>query len=331
MPMGEHYRHLTVRQRERLAKLFYEGHSLAEMAKALHRDKSTISREMRRNGSPKSGLYRPCGAQVRSEERRRKASRRPRIPNEKIRAYIREKLALGWSPEIIAGRLPLEHRGLRVSHEAIYQYLYDRRTKGRKELVELLRRAHRRRMRKGIGRKVRKTKIPNRIPIEARPKAVDSRRYYGHWEGDTMESQKSPPVLNSLTERKSRLLLLTKLERKVAAETKRALVERLGILPAKLRRTITLDNGTENTLHEEVTAEIGTLCYFAKPYASWQRGTNEQTNGMVRWYLPKGTDFRNISEEQIAEIESRINNRPRKCLKFKTPLEVFTRVVALRS
>ncbi len=146
-----------------------------------------------------------------------------------------------------------------------------------------------------------------------------------------MESQKSPPVLNSLTERKSRLLMLTKLERKVAAETKRAIVKRLSGLPIKLRRTITLDNGTENTLHEEITAEIGAKCYFAKPYASWQRGTNEQTNGMVRWYLPRGTDFRRITEECIAEIESRINNRPRKCLKHRTPLEVFTRVVALRT
>ncbi len=331
MPMGQHYSHLTVRQREGLAKMYYEGRSLAEIAKALGRDKSTISRELSRNGSAKGHLYSPCRAQVRSEERRSKASRRPRINDERIRSYIREKLALGWSPEIIAGRLPLEHPRLRVSHEAIYQYVYDRRTKDRKDLIQLLRRAHRKRKAKGIGRKVRKTKIPNRIPIEARPQEVASRRSYGHWEGDTMESQKSPPVLNSLTERKSRLLMLTKLERKVAAETKRAIVGRLGGLPAELRKTITLDNGTENTLHEEITAEIGAICYFAKPYASWQRGTNEQTNGMVRWYLPRGTDFRNISNEQIAEIESRINNRPRKCLKYKTPLEVFTQVVALRS
>ena len=331
MSMGEHYSHLRVRQRERLAKMFYEGQSLAGMAKALGRNKSTIWRELRRNGSPKRGLYRPCWAQVRSEERRRRASRRPRIRNEKIRAYIRDKLVLRWSPEIIAGRLPLEHPRLQISHEAIYQYLYDRRTKDRQGLIQLLRRAHRRRLRKGIGRKVRKTKIPNRIPIEARPKAVASRRDYGHWEGDTMESQKSPPVLNSLTERKSRYLLLTKLERKAAGETKRAIVGRLAGLPPALRKTITLDNGTENTLHGEITTEIGAKCYFARPYASWQRGTNEQTNGMVRWYLPKGTDFRNISQEQIAEVESRINNRPRKCLKYKTPLEVFTQVVALRS
>lgn len=329
--MGKHYRHMTEIERERLAKMYHQGHSLAAMAKVLHRDKSTISRELSRNGSPVAGRYAPCRAQARSEERRSKASRRSRIRNERTRSYIREKLKLGWSPEIIAGRLPLERRGLRISHEAIYQYLYDRGTKDRQELIRLLRRAHRLRKLRGIGRKVRKTKIPNRIPIEARPKGIDSRRVYGHWEGDTMESQKSPPVLNSLTERKSRLLMLTKLERKAAGETKRAVVQRLAGLPARLRKTITLDNGTENTLHEEITAEIGAKCYFAKPYASWQRGTNEQTNGMVRWYLPKGTDFRTITEEQIAEVESQINNRPRKCLKFRTPLEVFTRVVALRS
>ncbi len=329
--MGKHYKHLTVRQRERLAKLYHEDQSLAEMAKALHRNKSTIFRELSRNGSPVWRLYCPCRAQVRSEERRSQASCRPRIRNDKIRAYIREKLKLGWSPEIIAGRLPLEHRGLHVSHEAIYQYLYDRRTKDRKDLIALLRRAHRLRKLRGIGRKVRKTKIPNRIPIEARPKAIDARRTYGHWEGDTMVSQKSPPVLNSLTERKSRLLMLTKLERKAAGETKRAVVGRLAKLPPALRQTLTLDNGTENTLHEEITAETGAKCFFAKPYASWQRGTNEQTNGMVRWFLPKGTDFRNITDEQVADVESKINNRPRKCLKFRTPLEVFTRVVALRS
>jgi IS30 family transposase len=329
--MGKHYKQLTVRQRERLAKLSHDGHSLAEIAKALSRDKSTISRERIRNGSPQCRYYTPCLAQARSEQRRSQAIRRPRIRSERIRAYIREKLKLGWSPEIIAGRLPLEHRGLHVSHEAIYQYLYDRRTKDRKELILLLRRAHRLRKLRGIGRKVRKTNIPNRIPIEARPKAVDSRRYYGHWEGDTMESQKSPPVLNSLTERKSRLLMLTKLERKAAGETKRAVVGRLAQLPPALRKTLTLDNGTENTLHEAITAEIGAKCYFAKPYASWQRGTNEQTNGMVRWFLPKGTDFRNITDEQVAEVESKTNNRPRKCLKFRTPLEVFTRVVALQS
>jgi IS30 family transposase len=329
--MGEHYKHLTVRQRERLAKMITEGYNLAEIAKALRRNKSTIWRELKRNGTSKYRCYTPCRAQARSEERRSRASRRPRIANEKIRAYIREKIKIGWSPEIIAGRLRLDHPRLHISHEAIYQYLYDRRTKDRHELIRLLRRRHRFRKLRGIGRKVRKTKIPNRIPIEARPKGINSRRTYGHWEADTMESQKSPPVLNSLTERKSRLLLLTKLARKAAGETKRAIVGRLGDLPTSLRKTITLDNGTENTLHEEITRETGARCYFAKPYASWQRGTNEQTNGMVRWYLPKGTDFRNISEEDIAAVESRINNRPRKCLKYRTPLEVFTRAVALRS
>lgn len=331
MSMGKHYSHLSVTERELLAKLYYEGHGPSDIARTLGRDKATISRELSRNASSLTRCYTPCRAQLRNDERRKKASRRTRLRDEALRSYVHEKLAVGWSPEIIAGRLPLDHPGLHISYEAIYQYIYDYGTKDRNHWIKLLRRAHWRRTRKGIGRKVRKTKIPNRIPIEARPREVESRRFYGHWEGDTMESQKSPPVLNSLTERKSRLLLLTKLERKVASETKRAVIARLGSLPPRMRKTLTLDNGTENTLHEEITKETGAKCYFARPYASWQRGTNEQTNGLVRIYLPRGTDFRNISEDEIAEVESRINNRPRKCLRFKTPLEVMARVVALRS
>jgi IS30 family transposase len=225
----------------------------------------------------------------------------------------------------------LERIGFSISYEAIYQYIYHPKTADREELIASLRRCHRKRMHKSIGRKVRKTKIPNRVPIDVRPKSVESRRYYGHWEGDScLISRKSPAALNSLTERKSRLLLLTKLKRKGAEETKDAIIRRLYALPASMRRTLTLDNGTENAQHEEITSEIGLKCYFAHPYASWQRGTNEHINGLVRWYLPKGTDFSKISEEQIAQIESLINNRPRKCLGFKTPLEVASSCVALR-
>jgi IS30 family transposase len=144
-----------------------------------------------------------------------------------------------------------------------------------------------------------------------------------------MEPHKGPPVLNSLTERKSRLLLLTKLERKAAGEARRAIVGRPGGLPPTLRKSITRDSGSENTLDQEIRKQTGAKCYFARPYASWQRGTNEQTNGMVRWYLPGGTDFLNITEEQIADVEFRINNRLRKCFKYRTPLEVFNRVLVL--
>lgn len=196
-------------------------------------------------------------------------------------------------------------------------------------MIQHLRRAHKKRKAKGIGRKEKKTKIPNRNPIDARPKSVEDRKQYGHWEGDTLISRKSKVALHTLVERKSRLLILSKLDRKSATETSKTIIRRLGKLPVKGRRTLTLDNGTENANHEKVTAKLGMKCYFARPYASWQRGTNENTNGLVRWYLPKGTDFSKIDKDQLKLIEYLINSRPRKCLGYKMPIEVAASSVAL--
>lgn len=329
MFMGNEYSHITEEEREQIAKMYWSGKGKSEIARSLGRDKSTIWRELNRNASSKYRCYTPCQAQHRSEERRKESSRRPRLKNEKIRHYVRDKLALGWSPELIAGRLSLDHPGQSISHEAIYQYIYDPQTDGRGSLIACLRRAHKKRKQKGKGRKEKKTKIPNRVPIDERPKSVELRRHWGHWEGDSLISRKSTVSLNSLTERKSRLLMLSKMKRKSATETKDVVISRFKGLPARMRKTLTLDNGTENAKHEEITARTGVQCYFAHPYSSWERGTNEHINGLIRWYLPKGTDFGKIPDEQIAHIESLINNRPRKCLGFKTPLEVASRV-ALR-
>jgi len=235
---------------------------------------------------------------------------------------VKEGLAQGWSPEQISGRIRIDHPGQTINHEAIYQYIYHPQNPERLEMINLLRRAHRKRRNRGIGRKVRKTKIPNRISIDARSKSVESRRHYGHWEGDSLVSRKSKAALNSLVERKSRLVLITKLQRKSAAETNKAVIGRLKKLPAKGRQTLTLDNGTENAKHEKISAKLGIKCYFAHPYASWERGTNENINGLIRWYLPKGTDFSKIALEQVARIEYLLNSRPRKCLGYRTPLEV---------
>src|SRR3990170_694118 len=147
-------------------------------------------------------------------ERKTKASGRQRLKNDLVRNYVQERLMTGWSPEIIAGRIKKDHPGLSISHEAVYQYIYHPQTPSRHELIACLRRAHRKRKHKGIGRKERKTKIPNRISIDARPKSVETRHQFGHWEGDSLVSRKSVAALNSLTERKSRLVLLTKLDRK---------------------------------------------------------------------------------------------------------------------
>lgn len=328
--MAKHYKHLTLSERDQITTMLYEHKSLGEIALALGRSKSTLSREVKRNASPEYKLYLSHRAHGRSEARNQQSRSRPRLKNGQIVSFVETKLKAGWSPEQIAGRLPKAHPGLSISHEAIYQYIYHPKTPARSELIALLRRAHRRRKAKGIGRKTRKTKIPNRISIEQRPPSVETRKQFGHWEGDSLVSSLSLVALNSLVERKTRLLMLSKLPRKSAADTVDAVVKRLKDLPRKARRTLTMDNGTENTGHERMTADTGIKCYFAHPYASWERGTNENTNGLIRWYLPKGTDFNTITEKQIKQIESSLNNRPRKCLGFKTPLEAASKFVALQ-
>lgn len=326
----EKYNHLTLAERDVITTMLSEKHNLSDIAKSLGRSKSTISRELKLNSSPEYKLYLSHRAHGRAVQRRKKASERPRLKNNQILLYVTSKLNEGWSPEQIAGRICIDHKGLSISYEAIYQYIYHPLTQRRQDLIGCLRRAHRKRKTKGIGRKERKTKIPNRIPIDLRPSSVGKRVHYGHWEADSLVSRQSLVALNSLVERKSRLLMLTKLGRKSADATCKAIVNRLKNLPKKARRTLTLDNGTENAMHEEITSSIGIKCFFTHPYCSWERGTNENLNGLIRWYLPKGTDFSNISDEQIEHIESLINNRPRKCLGFRKPIEVASSFVALQ-
>ncbi len=327
--MGKGYKQLSLEERDRITEMKSLGHTVTEIAETIGRSKSTLSRELRRNSTPAYKVYLSHRAHERAVTRKQEAGSRPRLKNEQVVTYVREKLEQGLSPELIAGRIGLEHSGLGISHEAIYQYIYHPKTEGRAELIGHLVRGHRKRKSKGIGRKERKTKIPNRIPIEQRPLSVEKRSRFGHWEGDSLVSRKSLAVLNSLIERKSRLLFLTRLKRKSAELTKDAVIWRLQDLPEQAIRTLTLDNGSENSQHEMITEAIGMQCYFARPYASWQRGTNESVNGLVRRYFPKGTDFSKITDDQVAKVESLINNRPRKCLGYKTPLEVASAFVAL--
>lgn len=328
--MSKTYIHLTEAERELIATMHWEGKGPSEIATTIGRDKGTISRELKRNASPEYSCYTPCQAHKRSAQRKLTARHsRPLLKNKKIQQYVRQKLKLNWSPEIIAGRL--KKAGQSISHEAIYQFIYHRDTPDREQLISQLCRSHRKRRIKGKGRKVRKTKIPNRVSIDARPKAVDRRKQVGHWESDTIISRKSKAALHSMTERVTRLLRLSKLKSKSAAETNKAVARALRNLPPKAKRTLTMDNGTENASHTELTETLGIKCFFADPYAAWQRGSNEQINGLIRRYLPKGTDFSKIDKDQIKKIEKLINNRPRKCLGFKTPLEVARSFVALQS
>ena len=179
-------------------------------------------------------------------------------------------------------------------------------------------------------RRVQRVFRPKGLSIDERPKEIETRNTVGHWETDSVVSRKSRVGLNTLVERKTGLVLITKIKDGTAKSTKEAVVSRLSALPKQTRKTLTSDNGFENFLYDEVQTKINILWYFAHPYHSWERGTNENTNGLIRWYFPKGTDFGRISDEEIKAVETALNNRPRKRLGWLTPLEAFNQSVALR-
>jgi len=326
--MHKQYGHLTRDERSKIMFMSQWGKSISQIAVELGRHKSTISREMWRNVSPYWDEYIDESAQLRAEQRRSRASQCYRLKNETIRSYVREKLAAGWSPELIAGRIRLDHPGLSISHEAIYQYVYHLEEPERSKYIRHLRRSHRRRRHRG--KRQRNSRIPNRIAIDERPKVVASRKQAGHWEGDSMVSSRNTTVLYSLVERKTRLVQLVRVRGHDGTRTAAAVIRRLRPLPVSARRTLTLDNGIEHTGHERITRAIGIRCYFCHPYSAWERGTNENRNGLVRHYFPKGTDFARLTQAEIERVESVINNRPMKCLGFRTPLEAAAHFVALQ-
>jgi IS30 family transposase len=286
--------------------------------------KSTISRELRRNRGQKG--YRPKQAQQFALNRRKKAKYRIEASTwNVIEALIRQE----WSPEQVSDWLKGNY-GLQISHEWIYQYiLLDKRAGG--DLHRHLRCQKKRRKR--YGSYDRRGKIKNRVSIDQRPVIVDTRQRMGDWEVDTIIGKGHRHAIVSLTERKSRLALLRKVERKTAQAVADAVIELMKSLPVRTH-TITADNGKEFADHERIAKELNTAVYFAHPYSSWERGTNENMNGLVRQYFPKKHNFVTITQEEIEFVMERLNNRPRKCLGFKSPNQVFfnhSSVVALRS
>lgn len=331
MAMHGRYRHVSRDERGKIMFMFRWGMSCSEIAVQLGRHRSTILREMRRNVSPYNSCYADESAQIWADRRRARASRRGRLRDAAIRSYVEDKLKDSWSPELIAGRIRLDRPGSKVSHETIYQYVYHLELPQRQEYVGCLARSHARRRHRGTGKAQRKSRIPNRIGIEQRPKNVTLRRQVGHWEGDSMVCSRNTTVLYTLVERRTRLVQLVRVRGRDGKRTAAAITRRLGPLPRAARRTLTMDNGFEHSGHEAVTAALGIRCYFCDPYSAWQRGTNENRNGMVRRYFPKGTDFAKLTQAEIERVELAINTRPMKCLGYKTPLEAAARFVALRA
>jgi len=307
------YHQLTQEQRYQIYALKKTGHFPSEIAEVIGVHKSTVSRELRRNRGQRG--YRPQQAQELALERRKKGV--PRITVE-VWAKVERLLRQEWSPEQICGRLKKEQR-ICISHEWIYQYvLEDKRAGG--DLYRHLRCQKKRRKR--YGTYDRRGKLPNCRSIEERPAIVHARKRLGDWEVDTIIGRKHKQAILTLTERKSRFTLVSKVKRRTAQAVRKQICRML--LPVKDKvYTLTSDHGKEFADHEQIAQILELEFYFAHPYAAWERGTNENTNGLLRQYFPKKSDFQLVSKKHLEQAMTRLNFRPRKTLRFKTPFEVF--------
>ena len=311
------YKQLTQEQRYHIWALKKAGFDQTEMAPEVGVHKSTISRELRRNSGQRG--YRPKQAQAMARARQQARASSTRIAAETwtlVEGHLRQE----WSPEQVSGWLHQEHK-LGVSHERIYQYVYDDKRAGG-TLHQHLRCQKQRRKR--YGSHDRRGQLANRRSISERPAIVDKRSRLGDWEVDTIVGKGHQQAIVSLTERKSKLTLLAKVEHATAEAVEEAMARLLEPLTQRVH-TITSDNGREFAHHQKIAAKLRADFYFAHPYASWERGLNENTNGLVRQYFAKGTDFATVTDEAVEQVMQRLNHRPRKTLGFTTPHRVFFR------
>jgi IS30 family transposase len=322
--MGRSYDQLTLDDRCEIARLCANGGSVRQIAAALDRSPSTISRELRRNRGAQVG-YKPSYASQQTRARRWKGSRLER--DESLRAIIMERLASGWSPEQISGRLAQERGRKVISYESIYRFIYAQiaRTKDYRWRRCLPRGNSRRgcRGRKGGGSP---TFIEGRVPVANRPLEAADRKTCGHWEADLMMFSKYGQAILTVHERKSRLLLAIRLTSKAAHGVARHLVNLFGVMPQPLRQTVTFDNGTEFARHLALRS-LSIETFFCDPYAPWQKGGIENAIGRMRRFMPRKTDLATLSNRRFRNLVAVYNNTPRKCLDFKTPAESFAQVL----
>lgn len=326
------YKHLSLLEREKLYAMKAQGLSLRSIAKKLKRSQSSFTRELKRNIKYGNEYlwneYLPCKAQRLADKRALKQRYKAPLKNPKIFLYVRKRLRLGWSPEAIAGRLKLDHPELSICHETIYRYIYDKkRTTKAMQLQQYLTLKRKKRMKQN-GRSVRRhSKIPEAVSIDLRPAIVGKRTSIGNWETDNIIGRQTDDSALSVTvERLTRTTILTKLKDRKAETKTIAIVARFKTLPKALRGTLTADNGSENTNHQEITIKTEMQVYFCHAYHSWEKGSVENTNGRIRRYIPKRVSIDNISDEYIAALEEKLNTTPRKCLNYLTPYEMMRKL-----
>ena len=329
---NKQFQQLNLSERVEIYALFKQGISLRIIAKKLDRDVGTISRELKRNRSRWTKIYEAVKAHQialnRASDQRTKAP----LKNLKVFLYVRNKLRTDkWSPETIAGRLPIDHPEEHICFETIYQYVHGKgkRFKLWKHLTHT--RKKRKRMKgRGVKKEIIQSRIPNAISIDLRLKRANDRSQAGHFETDLMEGKRSQKTaLSVLVDRKTRHTLLGKVQNKTALEKQKVLTIQLKGLQSleksdkPIVKSVTTDNGSENTNHQEVSESTGVRFYFCHPYHSWEKGTVENMIGRVRRYVPKGTNIHKLTDIQIQWLENKLNNTPRKVLGFRTPNEVM--------
>ena len=326
------YKHLNDHERCVIYHLILFGLPKAEIARRLKRSASTISREIKRNANA-MGQYLYDYAERRTRQRRLAAASRPRIDDAVLMAHVEAKIKSEWAPEQIAGRLktkpPTHLKGKTISHSTIYRWIWSDPQRA-ESLKKYLRVGYKKR-RKVYGKPSKRGQIPNRVSIEERPEIVEERSRIGDWEGDTIVGKGRSGYVMTNVDRLSLYLVARKVQRATAQAVADAIYQAMRRMPADKRKTETFDNGREFSKHETIARLLNMDVYFAHPYSSWERGTNENTNGLLRQYLPKSRDFATLTAAELARYVWQLNNRPRKCLNYKTPAEVFhQRTVALR-
>jgi len=314
------YVHLSINDREVILKMRAQQASMLQIGDYLSPSAGTISRELRRNVSSTHD-YRPHLAQ-RYYKRRREESKEPYRLEEDVflREYVQEKLKKTWSPEQISSCIKKAH-GIQISPLTIYSWVYRNRIEGG-EFYKYLRQNHHRRRKHRSGDD-RRGQIPDRRMIDERPKVVNERKRIGDWESDTVEGRKGSGFIATHVERKSRYTVAVKVAEKSAATVTKATIAAMKKLPPEKVKTMTFDNGKEFAGFKELERGLDMTSYFARPYHSWERGTNENTNGLLRQFFPKGMDFEKVMQSDVDIASGLLNNRPRKCLNYRTPAEVF--------
>jgi len=316
------YTHLTLDERETIEELLQKERSLRCIARVIGRNPSTVSRELQRNCTPRG--YKDHRAQAQYVERRKGCRPVKKLRYQRLWRYILDKIPDGWTPEAIAGRLAMDFPDdpfMRISHETIYRSIY---TNSRLHfLIQYLPQSRSKRRKRGQGKTGRAPGNPGRVDISQRPNIVEERIRYGDLEGDLIVGAGQSGYIMTLVCRTSRLLIARHCEKKEAELVADSIIESLQDMPVSWVRTLTFDNGTEFFAHQKMTCALNADVYFATPYSSWQRGTNENTNGLIRRYLPKGTSFKHLTQKQLDGIVEQLNNRPRKCLGYRTPNEIF--------